>query len=84
VFLQVDLFHLGRIRKLGRSYSLLPTQLLREIFLYLICHDFRKLIGRIKILEKYTSGDVAHDAWSSCRRGPRRQGSAVLAGGART
>jgi hypothetical protein len=39
-------------------------------FIYLICHDFRKIIGRIKILEKYTSGTVAHGAW------PRRQGAA--------
>jgi hypothetical protein len=41
-----------------------------EFFIYLICHDFRKIIGRIKILEKYTSGTVAHGAW------PRRQGAA--------
>jgi hypothetical protein len=41
-------------------------------FLYLIFHDFRKIIGRTKILENYTSGAVAHDVWSSCRRGPRR------------
>jgi hypothetical protein len=26
------------------------------IFLYLICHDFRKINGRIKIFEKCTSG----------------------------
>jgi hypothetical protein len=35
-----------------------------EFFIYLICHDFRKIIDRTKILEKYTSGAVAHDAWS--------------------
>jgi hypothetical protein len=60
----------------------------KNFFIYLICHDFRKIIGRTKILEKYTSSAVAHGAWSSCRRGPRWQGShqrsAVLAGGART
>jgi hypothetical protein len=44
----------------------------KGIFLYLICHDFRKIIGRTKILHKYTSGAVAHGAWSSCRHGPRR------------
>jgi hypothetical protein len=30
------------------------------IFLYLICHDFRKINGRIKISEKGTSGVVPH------------------------
>jgi hypothetical protein len=56
----------------------------RRIFLYLICHDFRKIIARTKILEKYTSGVVAHGirllpphptALSPCRRGARRQES---------
>jgi hypothetical protein len=42
------------------------------IYIYLICHDFRKINGRIKIFDKCTSGAVAHGAWSSCRRGPRR------------
>jgi hypothetical protein len=59
-----------------------------RLFIYLICHDFRKIIGPTKILKKYTSSAVAHGAWSSCRRGPRRQESrqrsAVLAGGVRT
>jgi hypothetical protein len=59
-----------------------------RFFIYLICHDFRKIVGPTKILKKYTSSAVAHGAWSSCRRGPRRhesrQRSAVLAGGVRT
>jgi hypothetical protein len=29
-------------------------------FLYLFCHDFRKINGRIKIFEKCTSGVVPH------------------------
>jgi hypothetical protein len=32
------------------------------IFLYLISHDFRKIIGRIKIFDKCTSDVVAHGA----------------------
>jgi hypothetical protein len=68
-----------------------------RIFLYLICHDFRKINGRIKIFEKCTSGAVPHGgrllppyptALSPCRRGARRQesGSCAKAGqrGART
>jgi hypothetical protein len=31
-----------------------------NFFIYLICHDFRKIIGRIKIFDKCTSDAVAH------------------------
>jgi hypothetical protein len=31
-----------------------------EFFLYLFCLDFRKINGRIKNFEKYTSGVVPH------------------------
>jgi hypothetical protein len=67
------------------------------IFLYLICHDFRKINGRIKIFEKCTSGAVPHGGrllppypttLSPCRRGARRleSGSCSRTGqrGART
>jgi hypothetical protein len=32
----------------------------KNFFLYLFCHDFRKINGRIKIFEKCTSGVVPH------------------------
>jgi hypothetical protein len=53
------------------------------IFLYLICHDFRKINGRIKIFEKCTSGVVAHGGRLLPPRGTtavawfRRQGGAA-------
>jgi hypothetical protein len=52
-------------------------------FLYLICHDFRKINGRSKIFDKCTSGAVTHGggllppypkALSPCRRVFLRQG----------
>jgi hypothetical protein len=55
-----------------------------RIFLYLICHDFRKIFGRTKIFDKCTSGVVPHGVrllppyptvLSPCRRGARRQES---------
>jgi hypothetical protein len=62
-----------------------------EFFLYLFCHDFRKIKGRIKNFEKNTSGavpTVGHDVrggangqlyWpvgpDSCRYGARQQDS---------
>jgi hypothetical protein len=58
------------------------------IFLHLICHDFRKIIGRTKTFEKYTSGVVVHGvrllllhptALSPCRHGARRQESVSCA-----
>jgi hypothetical protein len=62
-------------------------------FFYLICHDFRKINGRIKIFDKCTSGVVSRDgrllppyptALSPCCRGARRQesGSCARAGSA--
>jgi hypothetical protein len=59
------------------------------IFVYLICHDFRKINGRIKIFEKCTSGAAPHDVKSLPPWGTtagvrfRRQGG-VGRGGART
>jgi hypothetical protein len=48
-------------------------------FLYLICHDFRKIIGRIKIFDKCTSNarllPPYRTTLSPCRRGLRRQES---------
>jgi hypothetical protein len=63
------------------------------IFLYLICHDFWKINGRIKIFDKCTAGAVPYGgrllppystALSLCRRGARRQeyGSCARAGSA--
>jgi hypothetical protein len=46
--------------------------LLHENFLYLFCHDFRKINDRIKIFAKCTSGVVPHGGRSFCRRGARR------------
>jgi hypothetical protein len=43
--------------------------LLILIFLYLFWLDFRKINGRIKFFEKFTSGAVPHGGRSSCRRG---------------
>jgi hypothetical protein len=34
------------------------------IFVYLICYDFRKINGRIKIFEKCTTGAAPHDVKS--------------------
>jgi hypothetical protein len=60
-------------------------------FLYLICYDFRKIIGRIKIFDKCISDIVAHcvrrlpphpTALSPCRRGERRQESISCASAA--
>jgi hypothetical protein len=36
-------------------------QKLESFFLNLICHDFGKIVGRIKIFDKCTSDIVAHD-----------------------
>jgi hypothetical protein len=47
--------------KANRVFGLRPPPpQTKTIFLYLICHDFRKIIGRIKIFEKCTSDAVAH------------------------
>jgi hypothetical protein len=82
-------------KKVGLQF--LPPCSPAEFFIYLICHDFRKINGRTKIFEKYTSGAVAHGSClpppyprvlSPCRRGTRRQepSSCARAGhrGART
>jgi hypothetical protein len=64
-----------------------------RIFLYLICHDFRKIIGRIKIFEKCTSDAAAHGvrlppphrtALRPCRRGERQHESNSRASAAST
>jgi hypothetical protein len=76
---------------LGRG-PLIPMQI-REFFIYLICHDFQKINGQIKILDKCTSGVVPYGgrllppyptALSPCRRGALRQdsGSCATAGSA--
>jgi hypothetical protein len=48
-----------------------------QIFLYLICHDFRKIKGRIKIFEKCTSGAVPHGGrtWGTALGVPPTVGS---------
>jgi hypothetical protein len=55
-----------------------------NFFIYLICHDFQKINGQIKIFDKCTYGVVPHSvrllpphptALSPCRRGARRQES---------
>jgi hypothetical protein len=43
---------------------------LARIFLYLFCHDFRKINGRIKIFEKCTSAAVPHGVKSLPRLVP--------------
>jgi hypothetical protein len=56
----------------GRAHDILCFFFERErttslfmcrIFLYLICHDFRKINGRIKIFDKCIFGVVAHCIW---------------------
>jgi hypothetical protein len=51
----------GRVtrRSYGRWATRDPTQE-ADFFIYLICCDFRKIIGRIKIFDKCTSDVVAH------------------------
>jgi hypothetical protein len=58
--------------------SLINLYKKRDSFIYLFCHDFRKINSRIKIFEKCTSGVVpllppCPTALSPCRRGARRQ-----------
>jgi hypothetical protein len=64
-----------------------------QIFLYLICHDFRKIIGRIKIFKKCTSDAAAHGVrllpphhttLRPCRRGERQHESNSRASAAST
>jgi hypothetical protein len=64
----------------------------RKLFLYLICHDFRKINDGIKIFDKCTSGVVPQSsrllppyptALSPCRRGARRQEWILRQGGQR-
>jgi hypothetical protein len=64
-----------------------------NFFIYLICHDFRKIIGRIKIFDKCTSDAVAHSVrllppcrtvLSPCRRGLQWQESISCASGIST
>jgi hypothetical protein len=47
-------------------HSEMACMQMHEFFIYLYCHDFRKINGRIKIFEKCTSGVVPHS------RGARR------------
>jgi hypothetical protein len=74
-----------------RPVSPRPIATKRYNFLYLICHDFRKINGPIKFFDKCASGTVPHGgrllppyptALSPCRRGACRQetGSCARAG----
>jgi hypothetical protein len=53
----------GRFLIMSPLYSSSPPQWVREkmeriFFIYLICHDFRKINGRTKIFKKCISGAV--------------------------
>jgi hypothetical protein len=53
------------------------------IFLYLICHDFQKIIGRIKFFDKCTSDAVAHGV-RLLPPHPRREVPAAVGSGDRS